>query len=54
MPKYLVTVAVSGTEYYVIDAENEDEAWNNWYDGEQRNVFEGDDYEAVEVEELNE
>ena len=52
MTKYRVTVAVSGTEYYEVEAESEDEAWDNWYDGTQINVFEGDDYEPIDVEEV--
>lgn len=50
MTKYRVTVAVSGTEYYEVEAESEDEAWDDWYDGKLLSS-ENDDYEVVEVEE---
>jgi hypothetical protein len=53
MPKFIVTVAVTATEYYSVEAPTESDAWDQWYDGELLSS-ENHDYEAIDIKEFDE
>lgn len=52
MPKFIVRVAVRGTETCVVDAVDADAAWHKWYDGDQVGEFEAGYYDVIDVDEM--